>query len=1043
MSKKSSIAFFIAITILGSYFIFNVFQFNNFGLIPGLDLIPNHYTPPISDIRISDSLAPNITNWKFNGTPFSLADLLTEKFNESANITVTVTDDSMVKNVTLWFDTELTDHAGPQSIEMVPDRDNQTLHAEESNKTINGITQSYSNVINNVTATNTTGDGNYQIFANGTNGILVAYSINLSNYINMTLNYSHIYFVNISIRAFINNTSGVTWAGWQIWNNNTKQLDIIDGTFLNSTQNVTAFTTLYGDNLTDYYDQTNNSRIEIFINITSSNPVSVSVDYIGFDVSYSSNNYTATMPNLPWERIAWDGSQYIYKRDIVEFWVVAYDISGNSTTTVSTKYNYSIIDEIKPEYNISVHNESYVGGVARIEIRALDFGSGVGKITLQIDGNLTSERTWDDINEFKAQDPYLQNISVYYDWNVTDFLDYNGTSGNNATHIINITVWDRQGNVNSTNNWTIFIDNEDPYGSYLNLRTNDMLEINATCKENRTITHTILNATDFVNSVSATYELDNSSHGYSNDTSGILMAYAVELADYNLSILDNIYSVNVSIVAKINTTTGVTWAGWQVWNWTKNALQDINATVFNSTSEVAAWFMITRENASDFIDENNNSRIEFFINVTCSNPVNASVNFIGYYIKYFKTLDVYSDHVVNTNLSVRFRGFDNWWIDKFVLYANNEQVFLWQNQSGTFNNTIKIDDFYYYHFNSSDLPNGTLTLKLTVFDMAGNINYTTFSTKIDNMGPDINFTSLENNSVFSSSGSWNFIVPITFFANDEITSLQRVELYINGTIGEVLPGQNGQIIDYDEFGNIIYVQQNATWYKDGTYTYYWNASTYTTGSVHNLTLCAFDIVGNSANYSIFVRKTNYSASVSIEFVSLSGVLYVQNWLYFSFKVTNTGNCTLFDFDLSLHFYFLNKTLIGVEIGWISIIQLGDSGKNTWLLPGESMTVEFLVYGLEYYSPGFFEVFLNVDANAVETFLYSSEDFHFEQNKLYLSYSAPYETQFEGMLPYIIVFLSAFGSGVLLHILIRRIQIRYRKMEEVYAEKIKKTKEKTK
>jgi len=48
-----------------------------------------------------------------------------------------------------------------------------------------------------------------------------------------------------------------------------------------------------------------------------------------------------------------------------------------------------------------------------------------------------------------------------------------------------------------------------------------------------------------------------------------------------------------------------------------------------------------------------------------------------------------------------------------------------------------------------------------------------------------------------------------------------------------------------------------------------------------------------------------------------------------------------------------------------------------------------------------------------------------------------------MLPYIILFLSAFGSGVLLHILIRRIQIRYRKMEEVYAEKIKKTKEKTK
>ncbi|MHA1379880.1 MAG: hypothetical protein ACTSRG_16040 [Candidatus Helarchaeota archaeon] len=1037
MTKKSSKVFLLVFIALGSYFIYSTLQSNSFNSFTNLNLIPNQFSSPIDNIKIADSIAPNITNWKFNGTSFTIADLLTQNVNTSANITVTVTDNTKVKNVTLWYDTELTDHAGPEYINMVPSQNNKSLNAEE-NRTITGITLSAANFNNYLNATYNASDGLYQSYSNGSNSILWAYSLNLTN--NMSMSFNHVYYVNISIRAFINSTNGVTWAGWQIWNNNTRQLDDLNGTFLNSTQNATNYVVLFGDNLSTYIDDTNNSRIEIFVNITSVNPVNISIDYIGFEVAYRSDNFTTEMPRLPWERIAWDGSKYVYKRDIVDFWVVAYDIYGNSNSTLLNKYNYSIIDVTKPNFTSNVQNESFVGGVAIIQINALDYGSGVGKITLEIDGNLTSDRTWDDINEFKSQDPFLQNISVSYNWNVTDFESYNGSVGTNATHIINITVWDRQGNFNTTNNLTIYIDNINPNGSSLNLRTNDILEMNVTCKENRTITDRTLNATNFQNTITATYQLDNISHSYSNGTAGILMAYAVELSDYNLSILDNVFSVNISIVANISTTSGITWAGWQVWNWTANNLQDINSSVFNSTTPVSTWFIITRANASNFIDETNNSRIEFFINITCSNLVNTSIDFIGYYIKYFKVLDVYSDYVVNTNLTVRFSGFDNWKIDKFVLYANDIKVFSWQNNnSGIFNDTVKIGNYYFYDFNSSALPNGTLTLRLTVFDMAGNQNYTTFTTKIDNKAPSINFTSLYNNSIISSSGSWNFIVAVTFFALDDITSVQKVELYIDGVLGEVISGQQGQIIEYDEFGNPIYVQTNATWYKDGTYTYYWNASLYPTGSRHNLTLNAIDIMGNSINYTINVNKTNYEASVKIEFLGLTGVLHVQTWLFMSFKITNTGNCTLFNFDLSVHFYFLNKTLVGLELGWISIIQLGDKGQNTWLSPGESMTVEFLVFGLEYYSPGYFEVFLNVDADSVETFLFTTNKYQFEKNQLYLSYSQPYETQYSEVLPYIIVFLSAFGAGILLHILIRRIQIRYKKMEDVYAEKIKKNK----
>ncbi|MFX1449324.1 MAG: hypothetical protein ACFFCM_00695 [Promethearchaeota archaeon] len=1047
MSKISSKAFFLVLIIFGSYFVFNTLQFNNFNLISGLNLNQNHVRAPIDDIKILDSLAPDITNWRFNGTPFNATDPLNMTANDPVNISVTVTDDTKVKNVTLWYDTELDFYAGPKAIEMVPEQLNKSLSANETN-TINGITLNYSNMINDVNATSVINDGIYHSYANGSSGILMAYALNLSNY--NTSEYTYVYYVNISVQAFINSTDGVIWAGWQIWNNNTKQLDNIDGTFLNSTNNATDYIILYGDNLTTYLDEPNSSRIELFINITSTNPVNVSVDYIGFEVAFGSDNYTAALPPLPWERIAWDGQKWTYKRDNVEFWVEAFDYSGNSTTTESYKFNYSIIDFTSPQYNFTLSNGSYVGGVARLELNVLDFESGISNITLIIDENVTEAIKWDDINELKLIDPYLQNISVYHDWNVTDFENFNGTNYN-STHNISLIIWNRQGLNTTIYIDPIYIDNENPYGAYLNLRTNQTLELNATCLENATITGTILNATDFKNSISATYQLDNISHSYSNESAGILMAYAVELSDYNLSIVDNIYSVNISVVANVSDNSSNSWAGLQIWNWKYNNMTDINKLIFNSLTPVSTWFLIARNNLSDFIDENNNSRIEFFIKVNGSNPVNVSIDFIHYHVVYYEVLDVYSDYVVPF-LTIRFGGFDqyNSTIDKYVLYANSKKIFQWNVTANITevnltigNASIGIDNLY--NFSSSELPNGELTLQLTVFDKAGNTNSTTFNTKIDNLIPETNFTSHQNNSHFTSSGSWNFIVPITFFALDNITSIEKVELYIDGVLGEVLPGQEGRVIEYDAFGNIIYAQENATWYEDGTFTYYWNASTYQLGSRHNLTLIALDIMGNSVNYTIWLNKTKFVANLEIEFVGFSTNSYVLSFIYVSFEITNTGNCTLFDIDSKLHFYFIDKSLLGLELGWISVIQLGNIDQHTWLAPNQSMTLEFLIYGYDYFTlgpiPGYFEMFLNVSARSIETFLLTTDKYRFAEDQLILSYNAPYSTQYEGYLPYVIVFLSAFGLGILLHILIRRIQIRSMKLKQMMAEKISKTKKK--
>ncbi len=1045
VTKISSKAFFLVLIIFGGIFISNTLQLNNFNLFSGLNLNQNREHSPIDDIKILDATPPNISNWKFNNNPFNLSDPLFCVVNESANVTVTVTDDTRVKNVTLWYDTELNFHAGPEYIIMVPEQLNKTLHAEENN-TINNITLNATNFINDVNATNTTNDGVYHSYANGTSGILMAYSLNLSKY--NTSIFTYAYFVNISIRAYISNTTGVTWAGWQIWNNNTKQLDDIDGTILNTTTNATDYIILYGDNLSTYIDETNDSRIEIFLNITSTNPVNISVDYIGFEVAFGSDNYTANFPIFPWQRIAWDGSKWTYKSDNVEFWFESYDISGKNTNTSLNKSSFSIIDVTPPQYNTSISNGSYVGGMARIEINALDFGSGISNITMIIDNNATDAVKWDDIGDLKAIDPFLQNISVYHDWNVTAFENYNGTETQNNTHNISLIILNREGLNQTILINPIYIDNEDPFGAYLNLRTNNTLELNATCLENATITGTILNATDFRNSFSATYFLDNYSHSYSNESAGILMAYAVELSDYNLSIVDNVYSVNISVVANISyANSSIKFAGLQIWNWTANSIQTINNSVFNSTSPVSTWFNITRNEISSLIDENNNSRIEFFVKVNSSNPINISVDFISYKVKYYETLDVYSDHLENKSLVMRFGGFDqfNFTINKYFLYANSKRIFMWNVTADGTKANASIGTENYINFNSSELPNGDVTLQLTVFDKAGNSNSTTFNTRIDNVKPEINFTSYENNSVFSSSGSWNFIIPITFFALDNITSIEKVELYINETIGEVLPGQEGQVIEYDAFGNVIYVQQNATWYEDGTFTYYWNASTYQLGSRHNLTLIAYDIMGNSANYTIFINKTYFEANLKIELIGLSALPYVQSFLYLSFEVTNTGNCTLFNFDSNLHFYFLDKPLLGLEIGWFSIIQIGDVGKKTWLAPNESMTIEFLIYGYDYYSlgpfPGYFDVYLNISAKSIETYLLIADKYRFAEHELILSYNAPYSTQYEDYLPYIIVFVSAFGAGILLHILIRRIQIRSMKMRQIMEEKISKTKKK--
>jgi len=870
---------------------------------------------PINNIEINagDGDIPNITAIWFNGTLYDPAIQWNVSSHDIVNITANITSDPLWTNATyLYYDTTITPIISPTTLKFTNTTDIDSPPLD--NLTINNITLYGNTSLRDINAVRED-DGLTHNIENYTTEILFPYSINLTS-----LGYDNDFGlsdkVEIDIKAKIFSTNN-TFAGLQIWNWTSNSLVNVSSSWFNSTSFQERTFTLENSsqfNITHFIDNANNSRIELFVKISSNTTNFIGTDYISFQVKKDPKQgiYSALIPGLPWDKNnAPDISSPVL------FWINATDEDGTNST-ISLGQNYSIVDNTPPDVELSLVNNSFVSGVVQIVLEVTDMESGIQNISLSIDKNITynESKIW-SYTDIKAQDPNVNNVTFTYEWNVTDFMDYNGTNApENATHIINFTVWNRAGvrniEINPTlwkqryetkGNYTIYVDNEDPYDPYLNVRTNDeaisyLNDLSNFELLDTTITNIIKNASDVINTTSSVYNYDDNFHTYHNDSNGIIMPYAVELTEYDINEFDDIKTIYFTVAA--NTSASV--SAISIYNFSSNTL--INMSKLNTDFSQNYTFIISRENLTNFINNTEENRVELFIEASDTVlDYTAFVKYIGINVTYYQKYEWYSDISVETNMSIRVGGKDNHSFSQIKVYADSELLFTWVNSTNLTSGAIDYTDYTnnYITFNSSIISDGVISIKAVVSDNASNENYTTAQIKVDNSGPVLGFNHV-NNSYFSNTGSWNWMIDVNSSCQDLISEIVYVELRINGTLPTVQDGQKYQIISYDLFGNETYRQSNATWYEDNDahiFSYYWNATTYPAFDLFNISIYAEDLLGNSNSTTFFIYKSNYTSNLTVEREDTSQIGMSESGFYLTVLLNNTGNSTLYNFSLAL------------------------------------------------------------------------------------------------------------------------------------------------
>ncbi len=169
------------------------------------------------------------------------------------------------------------------------------------------------------------------------------------------------------------------------------------------------------------------------------------------------------------------------------------------------------------------------------------------------------------------------------------------------------------------------------------------------------------------------------------------------------------------------------------------------------------------------------------------------------------------------------------------------------------NETYNVMGQYYYLLNTTEYPDGSLTISLIVVDKAGNNATKTITIVIDNTPPKI--------EVMGPYGYVKGVVDIAY--SIEEPHLDIALLYINGT------------------------PYNVT----GLYRYIWNTTAYLDG-VYNLTIYARDLLNHSSSYTWFVVVDNtapttidnstsqwYNHSVVIKLTPIDNVSGVNTTYY--------------------------------------------------------------------------------------------------------------------------------------------------------------------
>ena len=580
----------------------------------------------------------------------------------------------------------------------------------------------------------------------------------------------------------------------------------------------------------------------------------------------SDDDYTYTILNS-----IWDLPNGPAHGSIVNFTIHAKNGVGNWSQ--SGYYQFYINDTVKPVAQIlTLSNNSYVSGIVEINTTISEEGSGLKQANLSIymgNGTLLERFTSTNLNE-----TFIWDVSALPDYNVSEPASY---------YTINFTAWD---NANPVNRDTIIlesirIDNTAPYMAFIHSYKN----LTASAQDNQTVTTNVISATNFMNNLTETEVNDSSYHSFYNGSLGFLqMVYGFNLSSWNIT-SDMIITLSIAIEGKIGyANSSILEAGWKIWNWIHNNFTIIDSTVFNSTDEVFDTFDLTNLNRSLYISDDSSQRLELFFYINTTGPaINASIDYIVYNMTYYKTDDWYNRD--NENLTLQVKGFDLTSFDRIELFHKNDTHYIW-NSSG----------IHYLEFNTSVLSDGIVSLNITVYDKAGNTNSSSVFLNVDFLGPVITIISPENNSYIGQSQIWNLIVPVEISGYDAANNFERMELWIDDALAPVLPGQLGQIMEYDEFGNITYEQTNATWYEEGTYSYYWNASTLLHNTTHKLEIRSYDGFGNPNQNISYVTVATFYSNLTIIDIGAPYSTTSDVGIVLSFALINWGNATLKDWQ---------------------------------------------------------------------------------------------------------------------------------------------------
>ncbi len=655
-----------------------------------------------------------------------------------------------------------------------------------------------------------------------------------------------------------------------------------------------------------------------------------------------------------------------------------YAKNGLGQWSRSGYFQFYMNDTETPIVQISLNNNSWVSHVNLINVTTFEKGSGLERMNLSIFmGNGTFYKTFTSTN-----------LNQTFNWDVSSLPDYN-ISKPSSFFTLNLTVWDksRPFNKNTMIFQNIRVDNTRPSLAFINSYKN----LTTTCMDNRTITTNPISATNIINNYTKTYLNDGIYHSFTNLSTGFLqVAYGFNLTQWNVT-TTMLKTLVITFEAKIGyANASIRQAGWKIRNWASNNFTIIDSTIFNSTTDVADTLLITSVNRSKYINSLTNNRLEIFFFVNTTGPaIQSSVDFIRYNVSYYKTDDWYNR--ANQNITLHVIGSDLLFFDRIELFHTNVTFYTWTT-SGE----------HFYSFNTSLLPDGDVPLNITVYDKAGNSNSSAIRLNVKYFGPTVTIISPLNNSYLGQSKIWDLIVPVQVSGEDILNVFRKMELYIDGQLATVRNGQLGQVFEYDAYGNITYEQKNATWYKEGSYTYYWNASLLAHNSKHELVVRGYDRFFNPSEFHMFVTMASFRTNISIVDVRVNYSTVSGMAILLEFEILNYGNSTLKDF----------KPQFVIPTQWEYEFKDVTDFDFKYLNPGATLIFKIQIIPKNIHTTTNQTIDLRLSCRIIENLTQSSNNFTL-QTRLYLIVEAQgVDDPSLNALYIVISIIAGFGIGIL-------------------------------